>query len=153
MCVCARTHAKSCLTLLQPDGLELPGSSVHGILQARILEWFAISCSRGSSHPGIKPTSLVFPASAGGFFTTMPPQKLNLRPLGKCLSLHLHIGPLWSSQYCIFPSSWVWRNWNLSGGEWIIIRSKLIKKLCVCVYVCESVCVCVCVYIYIYIYI
>ena len=33
-----------------------PGSSVHGILQARILEWVAISFSRGSSRPGIEPT-------------------------------------------------------------------------------------------------
>ena len=30
---------------------SLPGSSVHGVLQARVLEWFAISFSRGSSHP------------------------------------------------------------------------------------------------------
>ena len=32
---------------------NLPGSSVHGILQARILEWVAISFSKGSSRPGI----------------------------------------------------------------------------------------------------
>ena len=32
-------------------GCSLPGSSVHGILQARILEWVAISFSRGSSPP------------------------------------------------------------------------------------------------------
>ena len=32
-----------------------PGSSVHGILQARIQEWVAISFSRGSSNPGIEP--------------------------------------------------------------------------------------------------
>ena len=36
---------------LQPSGLWLPGSSVHGILQARILEWAAISFSRGSPQP------------------------------------------------------------------------------------------------------
>ena len=36
---------------LQPHGLYLPGSSVHGILQARVLEWVAISLSRGSSQP------------------------------------------------------------------------------------------------------
>ena len=36
---------------LWPHGLSLPGSSVHGILQARILEWVAISFSRGSSRP------------------------------------------------------------------------------------------------------
>ena len=35
------------LTLLQPHGLSRPGSSVHGILQARILEWVAIPLSRG----------------------------------------------------------------------------------------------------------
>jgi len=35
----------------QPHGLNLPGSSVHGILQARILEWVAIPFSRGSSPP------------------------------------------------------------------------------------------------------
>ena len=44
--------AKSCLTLLWPHGLcSLPGSPIHGISQARILEWFAISFSRGSSQP------------------------------------------------------------------------------------------------------
>ena len=41
----------SCLTLCNPVGSSPPGSSVHGILQARILEWVAISSSRGSSWP------------------------------------------------------------------------------------------------------
>ena len=36
---------------LQPHGLSLPGSSVHGILYARVLEWVAIFFSRGSSQP------------------------------------------------------------------------------------------------------
>jgi len=40
---------QSCLTLCNPMDCNLPGSSVHGILQARILEWAAISFSRGSS--------------------------------------------------------------------------------------------------------
>ena len=39
----------------------LPGSSVHGILQARILEWVAMQSSRGSSRPGIKSVSLASP--------------------------------------------------------------------------------------------
>ena len=43
--------AQSCLTLCDPMDCSLPGSSVHGILQARILEWVAISFSRGSSQP------------------------------------------------------------------------------------------------------
>ena len=40
-----------CLTLCDPMNYSLPRSSVHGIFQARILEWVAISFSRGSSQP------------------------------------------------------------------------------------------------------
>ena len=43
--------AQSCPILCNPVDCSLPGSSVHGILQARILEWVAISFSRGSSRP------------------------------------------------------------------------------------------------------
>ena len=43
--------AQSCPTLCDPVDCSLPGSSVHGIFQARILEWVAISFSRGSSWP------------------------------------------------------------------------------------------------------
>ena len=43
--------AQSCLTLCDPVDCSPPGSSVHGILQARILGWVAISFSRGSSQP------------------------------------------------------------------------------------------------------
>ena len=42
--------AQSCPTLCNPVDCSPPGSSVHGILQARILEWVAISFSRGSSQ-------------------------------------------------------------------------------------------------------
>ena len=40
-----------CLTLCDPMDCSLPGSSICGILQARILQWVAISFSRGSSQP------------------------------------------------------------------------------------------------------
>ena len=46
-----------------------PSSSVHGISQARILEWVAISFSRGLPNTEIKAASLESPALAGGFFT------------------------------------------------------------------------------------
>ena len=59
-----------CLTLCNPMDCSKPGSSVHGILQSRILEWVAISLSRRYSCPGIKPKSLMSPALACGFFTT-----------------------------------------------------------------------------------
>ena len=40
---------QSCLTLCDPTDCSLPGSSVHGILQARMLEWVAMTSFRGSS--------------------------------------------------------------------------------------------------------
>ena len=43
--------AQSCPTLCESMDCSPPGSSVHGILQARILEWVAISFSKGSSWP------------------------------------------------------------------------------------------------------
>ena len=42
---------QSCPTLCDPVDCSPPGSSVHGVLQARILEWVAISFSKGSSQP------------------------------------------------------------------------------------------------------
>ena len=46
-----KVKVKSCPTLCNPMGCSLPGSSVHGIFQAIVLEWIAISFSRGSSQP------------------------------------------------------------------------------------------------------
>ena len=43
--------AHSCPTLCNPMDCSLPGSSIHGIFQARVLEWVAISFSRRSSRP------------------------------------------------------------------------------------------------------
>ena len=66
MCVCAQ----SCPILCDPMDCSPPGSSVRGILQARILEPVSISYSRGSSQPRDQTASLAPPALAGGFFTT-----------------------------------------------------------------------------------
>ena len=46
-CMCPQL----CLTLCDSVDCSLPGSSVHGIFQARILEWVAVSTSRGSTRP------------------------------------------------------------------------------------------------------
>ena len=54
------------------SGTLQPASSVHGILQSRILEWVAISSSRGSSQPR---DGTHISCIAGGFFTTEPPGK------------------------------------------------------------------------------
>ena len=64
-------HAKSlqlCPTLCGPMVCSQPGFSVHGILPARILEWVAISYSRGSSQPCISYVQYI-----GRFFTTSAP--------------------------------------------------------------------------------
>ena len=49
--ICTTFFAQSCLTLCDPMDCSPPGSSIHGILQARRLEWGAIPFSRGSSRP------------------------------------------------------------------------------------------------------
>ena len=49
VCVCSVTQ--SCPTLFDPMHCSLSGSSIHRLFQARILEWVAISFSRGSSQP------------------------------------------------------------------------------------------------------
>ena len=58
-CVCACSVTQLCQTLCNPRDCSSPGSSVHGISQAKIAEWVAISYSRGSSRPrdrlGIQP--------------------------------------------------------------------------------------------------
>ena len=58
--------AQSCPALYDPKDYSLPGSSVLGILQARILEWVAMLPSRGSSQPrdGAQVSCI-----AGGFLT------------------------------------------------------------------------------------
>ena len=56
MCVCMLV-AQSCLTLCHLMDCSLPGSSVHGISQAKILEWVAIPFSRDPSDAGIEPKS------------------------------------------------------------------------------------------------
>ena len=60
----------SVVSLFNPIDCSPPGSSVHGILQARRLDWVATASSRDLPNPGIKPMSLMSPALAGRFFTT-----------------------------------------------------------------------------------
>ena len=62
--------AQSCLTLCDPADYSPPGSSVHGIFQARMLGWVAISFSRGSSRPRDRTRIFYISSIAGRFFTT-----------------------------------------------------------------------------------
>ena len=64
------SHFSHVLFFRYPGDRSPPGSLVHGILQARILEWAAISCSRGSSQSTGRARASYSPALAGGFSTT-----------------------------------------------------------------------------------
>ena len=73
-----------CACSVKYDSLTLwnwspPSSFVHGIFQARILEWVAISSSRGSFQPRNQSTSPSASALVGGFFNTEQPGKLHSR--------------------------------------------------------------------------
>ena len=66
VCVCAQLHP----TLCNLQSCSPPGSFVHGIFQARMLEWVTVSSSRDLPDPTHIPTSLALP---GKFFITEPP--------------------------------------------------------------------------------
>ena len=83
--VFTRTYHRTCVlsrfsrvqpALCNPMDCSPPGSSVHGILQGRKLEWVAMPSSRGSSYPAFEATCPEAPPLAGGFFTTEPGGKL-----------------------------------------------------------------------------
>ena len=71
LCVCSVVQCGP--TLCDPKDYSLPGSSVHGVFQARTLEWVCHFLLQGIFlTQGVKPVS---PALADGFFTTEPPGK------------------------------------------------------------------------------
>ena len=76
--------AQSCLTLCDPMDCSLPGSSIHRIFQARILEWVAISFSRGSSRPS---DQTWVSCTAGRFFTKWVISQCKIKSLKKETSL------------------------------------------------------------------
>ena len=77
MHVCAKLP-QSCLTLWDSMDCNPPSCPIHGILQARVLEWVAMSSSSGSSQARDQThISCIVPYTAGGFFTTEPLRKPN----------------------------------------------------------------------------
>ena len=107
------------LTLVMSDSRP-PGTSVHGILQARTLEWVAISSSRGSSPPRIKPESHVS-CVAGRFFMAASPGKPQTEP---CLlfSHSVMSDSLWPHGYRL-PGSLVHGIPRARILEWVAISS------------------------------
>ena len=137
-------HAKSlqlCPTLCDPLDCNLPGSSVLGILQARILEWVAMPSSRRSSQPRDNPCLLSLLHWQAGSLPPAPPGK----PFNKCLDMKRSSNSFWHFMYLcniyyhyfniknkktkitkkcrikIIPLNWV--NLTLGKTHWIIFIS------------------------------
>ena len=95
-------HAKllqSYPTLCGPVDYSLPGFSVHGILQARILECVAMPSYKDLPHPGMEPTSLTSLHWQAG--------SLPLVPTGKHRSLYHSFSYLFINQSSIYPSPFI----------------------------------------------
>ena len=79
------------LCLCGPKDYSLPGSPVHGIFQARILEWLPLPTPGDLPNPRIEPTSLVSPALAGGCFMTSTTWKVPFLRICMCVCVYIYI--------------------------------------------------------------
>ena len=70
-----------CLTVCDPMNCSQPGSSIYGILQARILEWTVMPSSKGSFWPRDRTCLSASPALPGGFLPLVPPGKIHITNL------------------------------------------------------------------------
>ena len=118
--ICAKS-LPSCLTLCDPMDCSLPGSSVHGISQTRVLEGVAISFSRGSSRCR---DQIAPPALAGRFFTTGATcGEGNGTPLQcSCLENPRDRGAWWAADYGVAQSrtrpKWFSSSSSSSSATW-----------------------------------
>ena len=113
--VCAQLY----LTLCDTMDYNLPGDSIHGIFQARILEWRAISSSRGSSQPR-DPTCVSY--TAGRHFSAEPlgmPIYVNILIL--VCKMHVYINSLYIYIYiiCYIVSNFF--SISISGATYILM--------------------------------
>ena len=91
---CVRVQSfQSCLTLCDPMDSNPTGSSVRGIIQARILEWVAMPSFRGSSQPKDQTHISCSSCISGGCFTTEPPAKPVILELKHYFSLNTNCLP------------------------------------------------------------
>ena len=96
LCVLFMLLLQSWPTLCDPMDCSLPGSSVHGILQAKILEWVAISSSRDLPNSGIEQCLLCLLYWQAGSLPLEPPVTFwQFSPIFQTFSLLLHL--LWWS--------------------------------------------------------
>ena len=92
--------AQSCPTLCDPMDCSLPGSSVHGIFQARVLEWVAISFSRGSSQPRDWTRVSRFAGRRFTVWATGKPSVIHTFPFDNCFLF------VWTLSHSLTSSQW-----------------------------------------------
>ena len=113
---------QSCPTLCNPTDCSLPGSSVHGILQARTVEWVAMPSSRGSSQPRDQTSISHLPALAGGFFTTNTIWEAPYSRVCVCVCVHAEwlqsCQTLYNPMDCSLPGSSVHGIFQARVLEW-----------------------------------
>ena len=132
-----------CPTLCDPMDYSPPGSSVHGILQAKILEWVVMPSSRESPNPGIEPASSAAPALQADSLPLSHGRspsyvqlgdRQTLVELGRLrffLQATKHFWTLWVFLLCARqPGTWMMR-WEESGAglgwrEWALENSGVV---------------------------
>ena len=89
----AYSVSQLCLTVYDPMDGSLPGSSVYGVFQTRMLKWVAISFSRDLLYPENKPVSPASPVLTGRFFSTssLHPRDCRIRKLGQLYISHIFL--------------------------------------------------------------
>ena len=107
--------AQSCPTLCDPMDCVRPGSSVHGILQERILEWVAMPSSGGSSQPR---DGTQVSHTADRYFTIKPPGKPKITGVGS-RSLLQGIFPTQGSNPGLLHCRWLLYQLNHKGSQLI----------------------------------
>ena len=105
-------HAQLCPTLCNLMDCSLPGSSVHGIHLARILEWVAVPFSRDLPNPGMEPRS---PALQADSLPAEPQRKQQKKVKMKSLSRLRLSATLWTVAYQAPPSTGFSRQEYWSG--------------------------------------
>ena len=112
----------SCVTLCNPMDCSLPGPSIHGIFQATVLEWVAISFSRGSSWPGDRTWVSHIAGRCSTLWATREARRQHKGEQNKTVMLGEWPGrwsdpvPSLSDQRCSLKLVRVWW-WQYQGGQ------------------------------------
>ena len=106
--------AQSCPTLCDPTDCSLPASSIHGIFQARILEWVAIRFFRGSSQP--RDRTQVSCITGRFFLLSKPPGKTYKYTYRSTYCITVVVKSLQGNAALEYPGSLFWEVYSFQSG-------------------------------------